>query len=634
MPIYAPLVEVDPDKCKNCHACIAACPVKFCNNGAGEYVNLDADLCLGCGSCIRACQHDARSGRDDLDEWLALVRDRVQFVAFVAPSAASSFPGLVDNLVGWLRRMGARAVVDVAFGAELAVWGYAQQLRSGRECVVAQPCPALVGFVQLYQPRLLDNLSPIGSPLAHAVAAFTDAHAELSALPMVFFSPCLAKKREIEQAGLPLLNVTFKSLEKSLRQGGVALETVEKSAFDSPPTGRGGLFPNPGGLKKNLTRWLPNMAGDVRVIEGKDVVYGYLRGLPDSIGKGCAPRLVDCLSCEYGCNSGPGAVHPNEHPDLLEPHVVDRVQQTEDLGASTGLWSHAKRWLAERKLRRRMEKAWRPGMAARSYADMERLSTLRQPSPQELAGIYNSMGKFSRDDLYNCLACGYNSCEQMAVAIHNGLNRAENCHYFQRWDAERRLLAQAREEEDQRELIHQDALREVESRLREDTGKILDEIRDRVENMRIAYQGNVDIFQNLEKSVNEAAAMLESFLTISTTIQSVSFQTGLLSINASIEAARAGKFGRGFSVVADEVKRLAQVSDGEAEKIIPQMEKIRELFVGMNDFSLSLAERVEMHRNSLDHIEMELSRMAELWENEKLRLLQAARETAPVPSSR
>ena len=40
------------------------------------------------------------------------------------------------------------------------------------------------------------------------------------------------------------------------------------------------------------------------------------------------------------------------------------------------------------------------------------------------------MNKHSKKDLFNCGACGYGSCEQMAVAIFNGLSRRENCHHF------------------------------------------------------------------------------------------------------------------------------------------------------------------------------------------------------------
>ena len=56
----AKVVAVDATKCLNCHACIAACPVKFCNDASGTHVEVIEDLCIGCGECIDACTHGAR----------------------------------------------------------------------------------------------------------------------------------------------------------------------------------------------------------------------------------------------------------------------------------------------------------------------------------------------------------------------------------------------------------------------------------------------------------------------------------------------------------------------------------------------------------------------------------------------
>lgn len=620
------------ESCTGCNRCISVCSVLGANYSLMEdgknVIHVDGEACVECGACMDVCHHKARGYRDDTEAFLTALKKGENISILIAPAFIANYPKEYRRVLGYLKSLGVNRMISVSFGADITTWGYLNYItKHNFKGGISQPCPAIVNYIEKYIPELTEKLVPVHSPMMCA-AIYVKKYMKVTD-KLAFISPCIAKKAEItrqENKDYISYNVTFTHLMEVLKK----IDLSSYDAVDELEYGMGSLYPQPGGLKENVEHFLGRDVL-VRQVEGEGHVYHFLEEYAKRVKSGKPlPFLVDTLNCAGGCIHGT-ATEPSmdDNDDVLFEIHNQRIKARKD--------DKKNPWAKEISYEKRLQN-FNEQFAQLNIEDFmceyHPADKKVKITEEELQVGFQELKKDTPEkQKIDCGACGYDSCRKMAEAIVLGCNRKENCiHYvknelIEEQETIKEMTLQEREKQQKKEVLYQEIMKDFQ------------QIKDSIAELAIGNQNSAEDATSMAQAVGEISGFTDTlrdsmgqvteavkgYDTINDAIIKISNQTGMLALNAGIEAARSGEAGRGFAVIANRVRELSEqtkeavvTGKKQSDVLMPAMEdlgKETDSFIenieGINTRTSALAASSEEIAAQTEVIEEVVNRVAE-----------------------
>ena len=422
---------------------------------------------------------------------------------------------------------------------------------TGKTPLISQHCPSVIEYIKIYHHNLLEYIAPFHSPTVITAKLIREILGYKENI--AYLSPCLSKKIEFadpETNNNIQFNITIESLVKYMKDNKIDINKNDEINFDYIIPERGNVFCKPGGINNIIKRYYKNI--NTINLEGKVIYKEYLNGLTNDISSNYQqiPLVIDLLNCEGGCFGGPVTV---KNISLNEENNIINHFEEEGIDAY-------KNELKAQKTFEKILEEYSNVNFKRNYGVSNAIA-INTLSDAELKESYSTLEKFDRKDFLHCKSCGLNNCREFATSFFYKLNTQQNCRVYQENRLKKTLS--------------------FNRNIASDISMTINKIKDGSQNFGSSINKIINSFTIIKNyilnlNVNNSDLKNNSiqFEPIIFAISDVAEQINILSFNAAIEASRTGEAGKGFSVVAGEIRSLADKTRNEINKISPFIEMI------------------------------------------------------------
>ena len=406
------LVTIDKEKCNLSYSCVRECPVNAIevkvNN---DYARVIPERCIGCGSCIRVCPENAISFQDSKEETKELLNSEKTKVAIVAPSISGEFHDITDyrKFVKMIKQLGFNHVNEVSFGADIIALKYKELFENFKgKYYITSNCPVVVNHVRKFHPESVNNLAPLVSPMVATAKIVRKKYG--SDTKVVYIGPCIDSKEEAtlyNDDGKIDSVLTFVELRDLFKEFHIQESKLEYSDFDPPIGYKGSLFPISNGLLQAAGISEDLLEGKVITTEGKYNMLNGTQQFENDIVQ--IKRHFNMFYCE-GCLMGPGTSEGGKK--FIRRSLVTDYSNKRLKNFDFDIW------------KKNIDEYWDLDYSRTFESDDQRIE---EPSEEKIQEVMKAIGKENSDSSSGCMACGYSSCRDFAIAVSKGLAKTEMC---------------------------------------------------------------------------------------------------------------------------------------------------------------------------------------------------------------
>ncbi len=405
------ILNLNNNKCIACYACVRACPVKAIQvEEKNHKPHIVEDNCIGCGSCIDACAYSAIEVVSNIEEVENILHSDNKVAAICDAAIAGEFADVRDyrKFVSMIRKLGFDYVCEVSFGVDLVSKKFANLCQGFQgKSYISSHCPVSNMYIEKYQPKLVNNISPIVPPAIATCAVVRKLYGE--DIKVINITPCLGLKKDnnrYEKTSKIDAFLSFLELRQLFEKHNIKEEAVEYSDFDEPHGYKGALYP----ISDGFVECCGLSNNKILSTEGKKDATNALKQFSKHGNEFSTHfNIYFCKGClmAQGCSKGEKFLRHN----LVLKYAAKKYDT-----------------LDKQKWEENIAKFENTSDLVTFYKNNDK--TLATPEKQQIENAFKTLGKQHSQRNTDCGACGYDSCEELAIAIAQGIASAEMCFSF------------------------------------------------------------------------------------------------------------------------------------------------------------------------------------------------------------